>query len=212
MNTISSLVAGLATAAALLCVILAGQWRRQPYLTGHLALSAAVALGSLLWPILGTPEAFLAIDSWQALMLALMGLQAGREAFASVDLPRRAWPVATSKVLAVAGACLVLGLMMRYGMPYPEAGRWGLRGLIPVDLACAGVLAEIRHGMNLYGLRPDPVVSDAMTGLAICYVLQAAALVYVESSLAVGFGIAWFASAVYVLTMLGICSACRGPR
>lgn len=105
-------------------------------------------------------------------------------------------------------ACLVVGFML-LRLPMPPDGHWGFRGLIVADLAVAAVIAETRHAMNLYGVRPEPVAGEALTGLAICRVIQAAAFIFVESSVTVGYGIALFASAVYVLTMLGVCSACR---
>jgi hypothetical protein len=174
-------------------------------------MSAAVALTTVASPETWTPLAYVLLDGWQGTMLVLFSLQAGREAFASVELPGRAWPVACQKALALVGVAFVVGLML-LRLPMPPGGHWGFRGLIAADLATAAVIAEVRHGMNLYGLRPDAVAGDAMTGLALCRVLQATAFIFVESSLTVGYGIAWAASFVYVLTMLGICSACRSVR
>lgn len=213
LNTISSLITGLPTAAALVCLAISGQWRRHGYLTGYLLVSAVTNLSCVAWPELWTPMAYVLLDGWQGSMLALAALQAGRRAFGSVErLPAHAWPIACRKALALVGSFFVVGLMMLEVMPTPPGGHWGFRGLIVADLAVAAVIAETRHAMNLYGVRPDPVVGEALTGLAICRVLQAAAFIFVESSLTVGYGIAWFASFVYVLTMLWICSACRGPR
>lgn len=95
LNTMSSLITGLPTAAALVCLAISGQWRRHGYLTGYLLVSAVTNLSCVAWPELWTPMAYVLLDGWQGSMLALAALQSSRLAFGSVEgLPARAWPVA----------------------------------------------------------------------------------------------------------------------